>query len=294
MTKPCKLCGSDTIEKYRIKWDQHRIIYECRSCGFHFLDAFDGEIGEESPARLTARDEDYIRNSLQSNQERTRWQIDALKASLPHAGSSVLDVGAGGGLFLHLAREAGFHVMGSEPSGSRVQFARKEYDLSLKREVIDHPVWDRHAGKFDAVTLWDVIEHVDDPKKLLQRCKELLRPGGTLLLDTPARDSLFYRSGAFLYDATGGRVQLLLRTMYSPARFGHKQIFRLHEMKTLLNHIGFEIIEAKRFHELSFPRRFYLKRMIRSEIMVRIADYVSCIILAAIPVRNKMFVKARA
>lgn len=277
-----------------MEWDRPCSVYECQSCGFHFLDALDGNAGEASVAELTTSDEDYIRNSLQSNSERFQWQMDVLKTFVPHPGASVLDVGAGGGLFLHLARGEGMHVMGSEPSSVRAQFALKEYGLTLNREVVNHPMYDKHVGTFDAVTLWDVIEHVDDPRKLLKRCKELLKPGGVLLMDTPARDSLFYQSGEFSYTITGGRLPFLLKTMYSPARFGHKQIFRLSEMTGLLIQMGFDILESRKFYELSFPRKFYLRRLLRSEIAVRCADPVARALLAILPVKNKMLVVARA
>jgi SAM-dependent methyltransferase len=48
-------------------------------------------------------------------------------------------------------------------------------------------------GSFDLVTLWDVVEHVPDPRALLARVHELLKPGGALVLETQNVDSSFAR-----------------------------------------------------------------------------------------------------
>lgn len=207
--------------------------------------------------------------------------------------ASVLDIGAGGGLFLHLAAQNGFQTFGSEPSDIRRKFAQNEYGLVLNREVVEDPFWDKYTGSFDAITLWDVIEHVNDPRGLIARCRALLKPGGFLLMDTPARDSIFYRSGELSYKLSFGKYPFLLKTMYSPARFGHKQIFRVSEMKDLLNRINFEILRAQRFHELSFPQEFYLKRLLRTDAAVKLALPFSKALIKILPVKNKMVLAAR-
>jgi predicted SAM-dependent methyltransferase len=44
-------------------------------------------------------------------------------------------------------------------------------------------------GKFDAITAWDVLEHVPHPRAFLSACRSLLRPGGFLFLNVPDLDS---------------------------------------------------------------------------------------------------------
>ena len=44
--------------------------------------------------------------------------------------------------------------------------------------------------RFDAVTLWDVLEHVVDPLSIMKRCRDLLKPGGSLFVNVPDLDSL--------------------------------------------------------------------------------------------------------
>jgi 2-polyprenyl-6-hydroxyphenyl methylase/3-demethylubiquinone-9 3-methyltransferase len=295
MTKPCKICGSESIEKYEITWDFPVTVYECKKCGLHFLDILDEEQlpSKENDCTISDKEKTYIRDKLQGNKYRFSWQLGLLNDFLPKSDASILDIGAGGGVFLHLAAQNGFHTFGSEPNDVRRKFAQSEYGLALNREVVEHPFWDRYAGSFDAITLWDVIEHVNDPRGLIVRCAELLRPGGFLLMDTPERNSVFYRSGEWSYKLSKGRYPFLLKTMYSPEKFGHKQIFRIFEMKRLLNLSNFDVIFARRFHELSFPHEFYLRRLLRNGAAIKVALPFTKALIRVLPVKNKMMIVAQ-
>jgi len=66
-----------------------------------------------------------------------------------------------------------------------------------------------------AVTLWDVIEHVNYPFEALQSAANVLKQGGFLLIDTPCRDSFYHQFGAFTYEITGGKLPTFLNAMYS-------------------------------------------------------------------------------
>jgi hypothetical protein len=96
------------------------------------------------------------------------------------------------------------------------------------------------------------------------------KEGGLLLIDTSWRDSLYHQIGEMTCRLTGGRFPAFLNAMYSSHLFGHKPIFSTLEMKSLLESVGLEVIELHKFHELSFPHDFYLKRLFRSEMPVKL------------------------
>jgi SAM-dependent methyltransferase len=103
--------------------------------------------------------------------------------------SRLLDVGCASGLFLNLARTAGWQVVGVEPSEALFEKAQKALagrgELHCKiLEEADLP-----PASFDAVTLWDVLEHVPDPLTFMKTCRALLKPGGHLFLNIPNLDS---------------------------------------------------------------------------------------------------------
>jgi 2-polyprenyl-3-methyl-5-hydroxy-6-metoxy-1,4-benzoquinol methylase len=94
----------------------------------------------------------------------------------------LLDVGAGNGYFVHLARsEFGWDATGLEISEKETAFAASVLGTDLKVELLDE-----HAARdYSTVTLFNVVEHVPDPLKLLEEAFAHVRPGGTVVVTTP-------------------------------------------------------------------------------------------------------------
>jgi SAM-dependent methyltransferase len=102
----------------------------------------------------------------------------------------ILEVGCGVGHFLTAARKVGFETWGTEISSSALtRLQALGFDVR-RGDLPDLRLPDEH---FDAVVLFEVIEHLPDPGRYLQECRRLLRPGGLLLLTTPNFDSLSRR-----------------------------------------------------------------------------------------------------
>ena len=79
---------------------------------------------------------------------------------LAKPGDALLDVGAASGIFLNLARQAGYQAEGVEPSAYLVAEADKNYGIQLLKGTIDEvPV----GSQFSVITLLDIIEHLVDP-----------------------------------------------------------------------------------------------------------------------------------
>ena len=265
--------------------------------GFHFIDYLDpvSEISPEIDAsQLTNLESAYIETQLQANLKKFRNQADILAKHLPLQNAKVLDIGCGGGLFLSLLKQAGAEVIGIELSDSRAQYAKTKHGLEINKHPIENEFWQKgYANHFDAVTLWDVIEHVNYPFEALRSTANVLKQGGLLLIDTPCRDSFYHQFGAFTYRLTGGRFPTFLNAMYSSHLFGHKQIFSTTEMKNLFESVGLEVIDLHKFHELSFPYEFYLKKLFKSEAIVRLLLPAVKIFFKIFKIQNKMLVVGR-
>lgn len=119
---------------------------------------------------------------------RIRQPLDVMFRYLPRpgVGDRVLDVGCGNGDFLEAARDAGWTAVGLEPDPAAAALCRaRGFDVHVGLlETLD-----ADASGFEAVTLNHVIEHLHGPRDALARVFALLRPGGTLYLDTPNADS---------------------------------------------------------------------------------------------------------
>jgi SAM-dependent methyltransferase len=105
----------------------------------------------------------------------------------------LLDAGAGRGRFVAAARRAGWDAQGIEPSPGAVQAARALYGVELAATGIDDA--GVAAASVDAVVLWHVLEHLDDPAAALAHVRGWLRPGGALLLGVPNLGSWQARLG---------------------------------------------------------------------------------------------------
>ena len=95
----------------------------------------------------------------------------------------IVDIGSSYGDFLELARTFGWRTYGVELSSYAVHVARREKGLEVHEGDLESA--GLPEGYCDVVTLWDVIEHVRDPLKLLCACNRILRPGGAIVLKTP-------------------------------------------------------------------------------------------------------------
>src|SRR6185369_5526738 len=149
--------------------------------------------------------------------------------------------------------------------------ARTKHQLEIDKHPIESDHWQKgFADHFDAITLWDVIEHVNYPQQTLQSAANVLKLGGLLLIDTPCRDSFYHRFGEFTYKLTHGKYPTFLNAMYSSHRFGHKQIFSTNEMRLLFESAGLAVIDLHKFHELSFPYEFYLRKLFKAPLLVNL------------------------
>lgn len=82
-----------------------------------------------------------------------------------------------------MARAAGWDARGIEPSERGVRAAREVHGVALERATVEDARVE--PGSLDAVVLWHVLEHLDDPLDALVRVRGWLRPGGALLLGVP-------------------------------------------------------------------------------------------------------------
>jgi SAM-dependent methyltransferase len=265
--------------------------------GYHYIDYLDPveslspEIDESA---LTDEVAAYIEMQLQSNPKRLANQVDNVMQHVDSiVGKWVLDIGSGGGVFLSKIKDAGANVVGIELNDARAHYAKKKHGLQILKRPIEDSFWLDKESTFDVCTLWDVIEHVNYPESTLQHSVRVLKTGGLLLIDTPCRDSFYHRVGELTYKLTNGRFPTFLNSMYSAHLFGHKQIFSSSEIKFIFDRVGLEVISFQKFHELSFPYTYYLKKLLRSDVLIKMALPIVWALFWLFPIKNKMLVIGR-
>jgi 2-polyprenyl-3-methyl-5-hydroxy-6-metoxy-1,4-benzoquinol methylase len=100
---------------------------------------------------------------------------------------TVLDAGCGNGSFTAFLRDAGFEVAGLDASRSGIEQARRHAGIRFEVASVydDLRAAVGATAPFDAVVSLEVIEHLYEPRRFLDRAREALRPRGLLVLSTP-------------------------------------------------------------------------------------------------------------
>ncbi|HUG10948.1 MAG TPA: class I SAM-dependent methyltransferase [Opitutaceae bacterium] len=109
-----------------------------------------------------------------------------LAACAQFGAKRVLDLGCGNGAFCRELAHAGFSAVGCDPSGEGIRIASESVPGATFKQlgVDDDPTLLGERG-FDIVVSTEVVEHLAMPRHLPQFAKQVLRPGGLLIVSTP-------------------------------------------------------------------------------------------------------------
>ena len=200
----CTICrdASDTAEVAYVV-DGYRIV-RCARCTHLYvsprptMDEIHEIYGEdyfENPA-FENTDHDSYFGYMDYLRDRERIQIrlsEVLARIKRHEWRGrLLDVGCGLGFFVEVAQNEGWDAWGVELNKHAVDWANEHVTDRVLRGTID--TLDFPDASFDCVTMFDVIEHLDDPRTDLQDVWRVLRPGGLLVIVTPDAGALVSRA----------------------------------------------------------------------------------------------------
>jgi len=192
----CPICTSENHnERFLVKdhflSQQTFSIHQCSDCGFKFTNPYPNQdsIGEyyQSENYLSHPDKKVSAFSIAYNlvkfiniRSKFRVATKSLKVG------NVLDIGCGSGDFLHYAKKNGWNTTGIEPDEKARQFStqRQIGKVLSPKDAISIP-----QKSFDLITLWHVLEHVDDLQEQIDQIKSWLKPGGRIVIALPNPDS---------------------------------------------------------------------------------------------------------
>lgn len=137
---------------------------------------------------------------LAKMQRRAAQCLRLLARHSPRPGR-LLDLGCSAGFFLQKAQAAGWRVEGLELNPATAQAAAARLGCAVRNEPLEQACLPE--GELDAVTAWDVIEHLREPRQLLRQAWRALKPGGLLGLSTPNHRGLFPRLSLALAGLAG-------------------------------------------------------------------------------------------
>lgn len=151
-------------------------LRRCRSCGTFFNDRSLSRLDEEKQYQ----DGSAAASREGSEVARSQWQtLAAVIAGVALPDRSVLDIGCGRGDFLMVAQEHGWKVGGLEIDPVSAAACRERGLVIEVGSLFDHAL---PSGPWSVITLWDVLDHLEDPNVALERAMAELAPGGVLLV----------------------------------------------------------------------------------------------------------------
>lgn len=141
--------------------------------------------------------ENFSFDNWEQSRDRT-WIVANLKVQLVKKylqdGARVLDVGGGVGEFCAVARRNNLKCESIDASKQLTDIGDRLFGGQVKQaEVEDF----NPAYKFKGIVIWDVLEHLYDPARVLRNCYRLLEPGGYLFAQVPNSRGLTNRLKAF-------------------------------------------------------------------------------------------------
>lgn len=149
----------------------------------------------------------------------------------------ILDVGCSSGVFLNMAKDRGWEILGIDISKDFVNYAKKNFKLDIRYGFLKD--FSFKENSFDVVTLWDLIEHVREPKELLKEVCKILKPEGIVLILTPNQNSLIKKTTNLSYKLSFGRWKAPANVVYD---IHHLYYFSKKNITMLLNKIGFKTV----------------------------------------------------
>jgi 2-polyprenyl-3-methyl-5-hydroxy-6-metoxy-1,4-benzoquinol methylase len=178
-------------------------VVRCRLCGLVYVSPRPrrrGELDElYTNARYSSRQVAHVLHEGRTRE--AQWRLDQLESYADRRGT-LLDVGCSAGSFLLAARERGWDVHGIDISPAAVRHASSALDLDARVATLeDAPFAPR---SFDAITIFECIEHMLQPRDALQAAWRLLKDDGVLLITTPNIDGFVPRVTYLLLGRTIG------------------------------------------------------------------------------------------
>ena len=101
----------------------------------------------------------------------------------------MLDIGCASGYFLDIAQKNGWQIDGIELSQDLAKQAEALLNIQIYSLTLEEVNF--ASNYFDVVSMFDVLEHLSDPAKTLEEISRIMKPGGILVVNFPAIDSIF-------------------------------------------------------------------------------------------------------
>lgn len=253
--RTCPVCNSDDAGKIGIRGNReytgadqaaepHIVtnVVRCKVCDFiytnpeiHGLEYLENEHYSDA--------DNYMKEKGEAIHEMFAGRLAFIKRKSIPGKKRLLDIGAGKGEFLHAATAEGFDATGIEPSANFCEFGRNAYHVKLFNGLLGS-VPEIEGSRFDIVTMHHVLEHVEEPVKLITLIKSYLEKDGILFIEVPNCNSYLTQLADFFFRIKGLGWSSRVSPLHPPF---HKFGYTPRSIRYLLKACGYKVTGYKTF-----------------------------------------------
>ncbi len=237
--RPCPLCGAPP-ERARVIFVKFGFHYRrCLDCGVTYVSPMlrpDVLIKSYEQSEFNDNWMRTLMGEIEQGFNRPKFELGIRQIEDAVGGKGrLLELGSAVGQFLEIARDAGWRVTGIEFNAVGADHCR-----ARGLEVLREPLTDDSfpPGSFDAVAMWEVLEHVIDPRQIVRASARALRPGGALLVVVPNVDSLAAQIMGEHSNMFRGTAHLTMFNAATLGRLFEEEGFEVAHRSTLISEIS--------------------------------------------------------
>ena len=169
-------------------------IWQCAQCSLIFPNPMPIPINGPEQHYGVPPEEYFQNHDAKDRLEYASMLMQQLK-SLGIERGTLLDIGAGRGEVLRVARENGWKATGVETSARFAEYAAQYSGVEIVQKPIEECGFEDNS--FEVVILGAVLEHLYNPDESINEIARILKPGGALFVDVPNEQGLYFMVGNF-------------------------------------------------------------------------------------------------
>ena len=266
MNKKCIICNNE----YKLfKTDFINRIYYCSNCNF-----FEAEILDKAAKKINYN---KLLNSVSYlriiNFQKILNKIEKYFKFKPYG----LEVGCSTGIFMQLAQERKFEMIGIEPMHSSFDIAKRKKLIVVNEYFSKDFFYDK---KFDFIIFNDVFEHLPKINEIIDKCKELLKDNGLLIINLPVSEGILYKVAKifnFFWIST-----FFKRLWQFDTESPHLYYFNSKNLRTLLSRNNFSFIFQ--IHQKTFVIKGLFERINSSVKIGAVSLIIFILLILFIPI----------
>lgn len=265
----CPVCQKKVENQDKILWrTEKRTFRKCKTCGISYI-SFNTE--EESSYQKEYFNEQYkaqygktYLEDFENIKKNSFHRISEISSICNNKRRLILDVGCAYGPFLSAANEKNWQVYGIDVSSDAIKYVQEE--LLFPAACVNFLEFDSAKefgiNKFDAISMWFVIEHFKDLKSVLEKVSGLLKENGVFAFSTP----------------TGSGISAVKNPdkFYEQSPKDHFSIWTSKNAKKVLEMFGFKIVKivSTGHHPERFPQ-FKDSNLKKDDLKYKVVEKIS-------------------